>query len=202
MNAIQSKSTISQAEKKCKCPFCADGMISPRDMRRFWSRVNKLGPTPDQSVHHYKGLSNCWDWTAAKDKDGYGNFHHGGAADKSHRLSFKIHKDSIAKGMFVMHLCDRPSCVNPDHLRLGTSLENNLDMKSKGRTAHGDRHGRRKNPECTQKGSDHPNSKLTEEQVREIRASKEPGPIIARRYKLNRNTPNLIRSMKSWRHVR
>ena len=86
-------------------------------LTRFWNKVDKSGA--------------CWEWTASKDKDGYGLFHFNRKQVRAHRFAFGL--DNIPKGMAVCHTCDNPGCVNPDHLFLGTNLDNTQDMISKGR---------------------------------------------------------------------
>lgn len=76
---------------------------------------------------------NCWLWKAAKTNKGYGNFWNGQRLIMAHRFSYILHKGEIPDGMFVMHTCDNPPCVNPDHLVTGTPRENTLDMFKKGR---------------------------------------------------------------------
>lgn len=94
---------------------------------RFWSRVNKT--------------STCWLWTMGTDKDGYGKISSGKRQNRkhmrAHRVSYELYKGAVPDGMFVCHTCDNPSCVNPEHLFLGTAFDNNRDTINK---------GRRKNP--------------------------------------------------------
>jgi hypothetical protein len=82
--------------------------------------------------------SGCWEWIGTKDKDGYGKFGQlwGGRAT---RFSYSHYKGEIPRGMFVCHSCDNPSCVNPDHLWLGTPADNMRDRNLKGRQAKHDR---------------------------------------------------------------
>jgi hypothetical protein len=82
----------------------------------------------------------CWMWTAGTDRDGYGKFAIGhGKQDqthtRAHRFAYELLVGPIPDGMVVMHSCDTPACVNPDHLSVGTPLDNNDDKVAKGRHA-------------------------------------------------------------------
>lgn len=77
----------------------------------------------------------CWEWTAAKNEKGYGVFGVGKETDKAHRISYRIFVGDIPSGMFLLHSCDNPGCVNPNHLRPGTNSENVQDMISRGRNS-------------------------------------------------------------------
>lgn len=76
----------------------------------------------------------CHLWTAQLDKDGYGQFSMSGT-DKwqAHRASYYLFVGPIPAGKIVMHICDRPRCVNPEHLRVGTQADNMADKVAKGR---------------------------------------------------------------------
>lgn len=80
--------------------------------------------------------SGCWIWTAATKEHGYGVIGIGGRKDgtiKAHRASYILHKGDIPKDKVVMHLCNNPYCVNPDHLELGTRKDNQQYMVTCGR---------------------------------------------------------------------
>ena len=99
-------------------------------MERFWNKVMKIVETDE-----------CWEWIAFKNKDGYGLFGYNGKNQKAHRVSWQLHNGPIPDGLCVLHKCDNPSCVNPNHLFLGTNADNIKDRVNKNRTVG--KHGRK-----------------------------------------------------------
>lgn len=87
----------------------------------FWSKVAKAGD------------DECWLWIGGK-RGPYGAGFYAGNRVDAHRVSWMIHYGEIPDGMSVMHKCDTPLCVNPNHLQLGTHAENMHDMKLKKRS--------------------------------------------------------------------
>lgn len=99
--------------------------------------------------------TDCWEWMSTKDKDGYGVLTVDGKKRKAHRLALELEGVQIA-GLLVLHLCDNPGCVNPDHLVPGTQADNMRHMALNERG-------------CI---------KVTREQVREIRMAYSSGDYV------------------------
>ncbi len=134
----------------------------------------------------------CWLWGGATNADGYPNFPwRPGNISLGHRFSYLIYKGEFDRSLFVCHSCDNPSCVNPDHLFLGTVTDNNADRDRKGRF----------NP---LNGSKNGMAKPDEEKVREIKALIELGVSfrkIGKMYGIDHAIPHRIKDGKAWKHV-
>lgn len=147
-------------------------------------RPHKKGPKPTpvkRFLESYTPEPNtgCWLWTRLVDKDGYG-IHFANKQGRAHRFSFTIFKHEIPKGMIVMHSCDTPSCVNPDHLRLGTYYENSNDMVNKMRCRY----------------------KRPIKEILEIRADTSmSNRALAKKYNLSHTSVNKIKSKLAWKNV-
>lgn len=142
---------------------------------RFWAKVNKT--------------DGCWEWTAAKNRKGYGQIRVNSALYIAHRLSYAEHYGDIPKDMVVMHTCDNPSCVRPEHLQLGTLADNNRDRAKKGRSAN-------------TFGENNPHSKLTAWEVRLIRELYKEGAYTYRslgnKFGVDQSLIGLIINNKVW----
>jgi hypothetical protein len=138
---------------------------------RFMSHVDK----------HENG---CWLWTAYCMKNGYGFFRLPTRHELAHRASYRLFNGSL-DARDVMHKCDTPNCVNPNHLVLGTRLDNMQDAKRKGRMSVGQKHGR---------------SKLTSKQVDLIKVSSKPQKEIALEFGITQGHVSCLKSGKAWQH--
>ena len=169
---------------------------------RFWSYVDKS--------------EDCWVWTGAKNKQGYGLFAFSHKTQiRAHRYAYELENGAIDGGLIICHKCDNPSCVRASHLFAGTHADNSADMVAKGRQTtgsnvpyenrlRGDAHPLRRNPELVRKGSKHSRAKLTESDVISIRQLYERGGKqvdIANQYGVNYRTISLIVLRKSWTHI-
>lgn len=107
-------------------------------------------------------MSGCWLWSDAPDDCGYGRLGlPGNQMVKAHRLSYELHRGPIPDGLQVLHSCDTPPCVNPDHLFLGTHDDNMADRERKGRGNYV--------PPPARPGSLHPRARLSENIVLRLR---------------------------------
>lgn len=118
-------------KKYCSTPcYRKNQKMSPEQaLALFWSRVNKDAP------------NGCWEYTAGRDKWGYGDLQYMATPSlrkhiQAHRYSWMLLRGDPGK-MDVLHKCNNPPCCNPDHLYLGTDLENARDRVNSGRYPHG-----------------------------------------------------------------
>lgn len=188
--------------KGCNNPVLALGLCNKhwRRMRQYGSPVAvkshsglmKGMSAEERFWHQVKKGDGCWLWAGATDRDGYGIFRGsiaGKLYTKAHRFSYTLHTgELVPDGKVVMHSCDNPRCVNPDHLSLGTTLDNMLDKVAKGRAK-------------VPKGELAPTAILTEEQVRKIVLDPRPYAQIAADYGVKASTIGSIKQKVSWRSL-
>lgn len=139
---------------------------------RFWSKVDKTG--------------DCWVWTGKRNGSGYGMFWVPPREERAHRVSILLRDGELDAEAVVLHLCDNPACVNPEHLEVGTQADNLRDCREKGRHAFGEQHG---------------HAKLTDDQVMEIRRSSERQIDLARRFGVSKTTICNIRAGRLYTHL-
>ena len=153
-------------------------LISKPIADRFWEKV-KRGP-------------GCWEWQASKASWGYGQIgrgRKGAGVYRTHRLSWEINNGPIPEGMCVLHKCDNPPCVRPDHSFLGTLSDNTNDAARKGRMP---------------RGESHPNTILTEVKINEIKEFIKSGltqRVVADKYGISSSTVSNVIRGKTWKHV-
>lgn len=152
---------------------------------RFWAKVDKSGPIKRE------GLTNCWTWTGSTDGrlasgEGYGKFCFNNKSVRAHRVAYMLTNGEIGEGLCIMHICDNPQCVNPEHLRQGTHIENMRDKVAKGR--------------CN--AAKYPRDRLTNEQVLAIYHSTKPNREIAREMEIKSvSSVRSIKNGKSYSHI-
>lgn len=133
-------------------------------------------------------MSGCWVWLGFVTKDGHGKFFLRGVMPTAHRCSWMLFRGEIPSGMCVLHKCDVASCVNPDHLYLGTNDDNVRDRVVRGRSAPVDKENA-------------PNSKLTQEKVDEIRKRYETGDTqaaLSSMFQISRSQVGNIVNRRQW----
>lgn len=127
-------------------------------------------------------------------RQGYGRIQWAGRMTLVHRISYTLFVGEIPEGMCVCHHCDNPPCVNPDHLFLGTNLDNIRDKVRKGR-----------NVVIPMYGEENPGSVLKEWQVRMIREMYATKlwtlKAIASRFNVSFQLISLIVNRKIWSHI-
>lgn len=185
------------------------GDFTPSSRERFLDKVERLGP------------DDCWPWKAARDADGYGQFNIGnGVMRRAHRIAFALSNGSTPSDRLVCHTCDNPPCCNPAHHFLGTIQDNQFDMAVKGRGTSGDKNTSRMNPEKVQRGDEHYSirtpermvrgeshgmAKLTEIDVRQIRADYRSRALnrlqLATKYNVSPATIHRTVTGKNWAHI-
>lgn len=148
-------------------------------------RPRKIAPLVDRFWRfvHPEPNTGCWLWGGARAGKGYGVMGLGRSGSKlegAHRVSYTLHCGPIGEGLHVLHRCDVPWCVNPDHLFLGTVRQNALDMVRKNRS---------------------PKRRLTFSQAQEIARSDEPNRVLARRFGVDECSVLDVRKRRTFREA-
>lgn len=146
-------------------------MYDKKTIKRFFNKVQKT--------------DTCWVWTGAQSNSGYGRFKINRKLESPHRVSYQIHYGKITDNSMVCHTCDNRSCVNPNHLFLGSRSENMIDASKKGRMPH---------------------AKLTPDLVRQIRKLYSTGnysqKTLAKMTGVHDGTISYVVNNKSWQWVK
>ena len=143
-------------------------------IERFLERIDYSGAAAGSA---------CWEWAGSRTKAGYGNLgsgRRGGPNVYAHRVSYEHFNGPVPQGFCVLHRCDHPGCVRPEHLFVGTALDNHLDCAAK----------RRHRPPPRRNGTENHNTKLTDADIayilanyrRRARGTPFSGPGLARKF--------------------
>jgi hypothetical protein len=139
---------------------------------------NKIIPEPN---------SGCWIWLGSVNEDGYGRVSWLRRNAHAHRVVYELLVGPIEAGKHLLHRCDNPCCVNPDHLFQGTPATNKADSVSKGRHVHGEKH---------------PAAKLTDETAMQILLAHGKHRDIAKQFGIHHSMVSGIKSRKQWKHLK
>lgn len=151
-------------------------------LERLWAKVDKSHP------------SGCWLWLGSTYRKGYGKIYAGpprGFTQPVHRVVWEAIHGPIQDGLFVLHQCDNPRCVNPAHLHLGDNGQNMRECVTRGRHK-------------VYRGSTNNRSKLTEEQVMQIRQLRQQGHKtreLAKQFHVSHSLIVEICNRQRWKHV-
>ncbi len=189
MQRGKSDCLSNKGETGIVCPECNIFIRLQTQEERFWSKVDKNGPTPSNDK---KCKDVCWTWYGGKDSAGYGSVMIKSTGDRAHRISWEYaNNQKIPNDLLIRHQCDNKSCVNPQHLVLGTHADNNRDT-------------RERNESYAMVGEDNPCSKLTEDKVRLIKIEYMDGASLSqlgKKYDVTSVTILNIIDGSSWNYV-
>lgn len=162
---------------------------------RFWAKVDKK-----------VGQNGCWLWTGYLNQDGYGRIWIETRMVMAHRVAYAITNSDVPENLSVCHSCDNPGCVNPEHLWLGSHLENMTDMyqKKRRKAASGKKNGTHTRPDKVRRGEKNNTAKLTPTEVAEIRNLSQQGVSrlqLSQTYKVSIFAIRQIITKKSWQHI-
>lgn len=148
--------------------------------------MRRTKPLKPRFESKFRVTPGCWNWTASVGNSGYGKIKVGEHYASAHRVAHELYVGPVPEGMNVLHRCDNRLCVNPDHLFIGTRVENMADMVAKCRSTQGEKH---------------PRARLTEDQVRQIIFDARSHAEIARCFGVGRTQVSRIKSGQRWGHL-
>lgn len=150
--------------------------------------LKNIKSTLAERLNNYEAITEtgCWIWMGSISRNGYGQIEENGKNLRPHRVSYSLNNGVIPKGNIIMHACDVPACINPDHLVSGTQKQNMADMVRKRRSLFGERAVK---------------SILTEQQVLNIRLSRENNTALGKKYGVDRTTVGKIKQRINWSYL-
>ena len=156
---------------------------------------NKIYPLTKRQLHRFytsvkQSISGCWTWFGYIDETGRARFKYNGIRYRASRVGYYLFYRIDPGDECVCHTCDNPSCVNPEHLWLGTQTQNILDMNIK------KRHGN-----TTLAGEQIGTSKLTTKEILTIRESNLSQNQLAKKYSVTQSLISMIQNKRIWKHV-
>ena len=180
-----------------QCKICGKSAVARGYCKSHYRAFMRYGdPTHKQNLrgvpfdnrYTKDPTSGCWNWFGSKDSSGYGTYIHKDGT-RAHRYSWeRANGRKTPDGYCVLHRCDNPACVNPDHLFVGTHEENMKDMRTKGRAVG-------------HAGGSNPSAKLTEEQAIEILEDPRPASALRDHYGVSDGAIHALRAGKTWGHL-
>lgn len=187
----------------CSVPKCSEFARSKGMCPSHYMRERRYGDPLGGGLRQIRGtveerllkmieidpITGCWIWSRDCTDFGYGQMSVDGHPRLVHQVSYETFIGPRVVDMLVLHRCDNPPCCNPEHLYLGTAQDNMNDMVARGR----DRKAR---------GEASGTAKLTEQQVREIRASDLLLRQLVERYGVSERTIIEVRARRTWKHVK
>lgn len=191
-----------QKIRKC-CAFCGNYFLAkPHKVKigraKYCSNPCKNNsrkkPLSERFWEHVVKSDGCWEWNGGKAVHGYGSIHDdNGHQLRSNQASWILHHGPIPEGLWILHKCDNPPCVRPDHLYLGTHQDNMRDLILRG-----------KGKGAAMVGSKNVHAKLREKDIPMIYKLNELGisyTAIGRMFRVKRNAIKSIIIGKSWKQA-
>jgi len=195
------RNIVTKSPRKCSIDECQGKYLSRGFCHKHYRAAFKPKGDPLRSEFSFSAareylenkteripFSTCWYWTGYVANDGYGVKSMRDHPVKVHRLSYVVYNGPIDDGLVVRHSCHERTCINPNHLSIGTPRDNAQDMVEADRQASGKKHGM---------------AKLTESQVLEIRAlaGRFTHREIGERFNVTRPMIGYIINRKNWKHI-